>query len=74
MFTPNLNGLQKIGEAQVLSDTVIKLYFFAIFVIFGKSIISKVVVPGDSKKINLVFFLLIFRNYLYFLLDEKNRF
>jgi len=67
MFTPNLNGLQKIGEAQVLSDTVIKLYFFAIFVIFGKSIISKVVVPGDSKKINLVFFFINFSKLFIFL-------
>ena len=54
ILTPNLNGLQNIGDAQVLSATVIILFFFAIFVIFGKSIISNVAVPGDSKKISLV--------------------
>ena len=56
ILTPNFNGLQNIGDAQVLSITVIILYFFAIFVILGTSIISNVAVPGDSKKINFVFF------------------
>ena len=33
MLIPNSNGLQNIGEAHVLSATVIKLFLFAIFVI-----------------------------------------
>ena len=57
MLIPSFNGLQNIGEAHVLSATVIILFFFAIFIILGKSIISNVAVPGDSKKINRVFFI-----------------
>ena len=67
IFTPNLSGLQNIGEAQVLSATVIILFFFAIFVILGKSIISKVAVPGDSKKINYVLFFMSLSNLSIFL-------
>ena len=67
-LTPNLNGWQNNGEAHVLSQTVTILYFFAIFVINGISSISKVAVPGDSKKINFVFFVISFSKFSIFLI------
>ena len=63
-INPNLIGLQNNGEAQVLSNTVGIFFFFAILVINGISKISNVAVPGDSKKINFVFFEISFSKFL----------
>ena len=49
MSIPSLIGLQNNGDAHVLSITVGILFFLAIFVMKGISIISNVAVPGDSK-------------------------
>ena len=71
ILIPSFNGLQNIGEAHVLSATVIILFFFAIFAIFGKSIISNVAVPGDSNKINLVLYLILLLKFFIFLVGWK---
>ena len=67
ILTPSLIGLQNNGDAQVLSKTVGMFFFFAILVINGISSISNVAVPGDSKKINFVFFEISLLKFLIFL-------
>ena len=66
ILTPSLIGLQNNGEPQLLSNTVGIFFFFAILVIKGISKISKVAVPGDSKKINFVLMEIFFSKLLMF--------
>ena len=64
MSTPRSKGFKNNGVAHVLSMTVGMPALFAIFTIAGISWISKVLEPGDSKKISLVLSL------IYWLISE----